>query len=187
MELYTQDGNRKYLTPSEREAFREACFSTAREQRTFALMLFHTGCRISEALNLKHSSIDISAGHVIFETLKRRKKGVIRPVPLPEEFIRSIDDIYDLRSTKKPNTLIWTFSRTTGWRVIQEIMLNAGLSGVHACPKGLRHGFAIACIEKNIPINMISKWMGHADMETTAIYANASGNEERGLISRLWN
>lgn len=186
MELYTEDGYRKYLTSEERASFKQVCNNSSREHRTFALMLYHTGCRISEALNLKRSSIDVTAGHVVFETLKRRKRGVIRAVPIPEDFIRSIDDVYDVRSGKDLEKPLWGFSRTTGWRIIQELMTKADLKGVQACPKGLRHGFAIACVEKNIPINMISKWMGHADMETTAIYANASGKEERGLIARLW-
>ncbi|MGK0316729.1 MAG: integrase/recombinase XerD, partial [Saprospiraceae bacterium] len=56
MELYTKDGHRKYLTSEERALFKQACFNSNREHRSFALMLYHTGCRISEALNLKRSS-----------------------------------------------------------------------------------------------------------------------------------
>jgi len=33
---------------------------------------------------------------------------------------------------------------------------------------------------------MMQKWMGHASMETTAIYANALGREERKIASKLW-
>lgn len=54
------------------------------------------------------------------------------------------------------------------------------------CPKGLRHGFAIHCLEKKIPLNLVSKWMGHSSLEVTAIYANALGEEERVIASRLW-
>lgn len=186
MDLYTQNGKRKYLTGEERERFKQACLKAGREERVFALMLFHTGCRISEAINLKRSNIDMAAGHVIFETLKRRKRGVNRPVPVPDGFLRSLDDVYDLQSGKFMDKPLWSLSRTTAWRIINSIMTETGIKGAQANPKGLRHGFAIACIEKNIPINMIAKWMGHASMETTAIYATASGKEERGLISRLW-
>ena len=94
--------------------------------------------------------------------------------------------MYDIKSGKNEPKPLWGFSRTTGWRTIQEVMKNTQLHGAQACPKGLRHGFAVACIDKNISINMIVKWMGHADMKTTAIYANISGKEERSLIARLW-
>jgi integrase len=49
-------------------------------------------------------------------------------------------------------------------------MDKAGIIGAQACPKGLRHGFALRCIENNIPITMIRTWMGHASLETTAVY-----------------
>jgi integrase len=33
---------------------------------------------------------------------------------------------------------------------------------------------------------MLQKWLGHARLETTAIYATAVGAEERKLAARLW-
>jgi integrase len=45
----------------------------------------------------------------------------------------------------------------------------------HKCPKGLRHGFGVAAISKGIPMNLLSKWMGHASLKVAAIYANALG------------
>ena len=37
-----------------------------------------------------------------------------------------------------------------------------------------------------VPLNMLSKWMGHATLEVTAIYANALGAEEQGIAARMW-
>jgi integrase len=34
---------------------------------------------------------------------------------------------------------------------------------------------------------MMQKWLGHARIETTAIYANAVGPEERAIASRMWD
>jgi integrase len=65
-------------------------------------------------------------------------------------------------------------------------MRQAGISGPHACPKGLRHGFGIACVQKNIPLPTIAKWMGHSTINTTAIYLNAVGDEERQFAKRIW-
>jgi len=83
--------------------------------------------------------------------------------------------------------LIWNWSRQNGYLAIKEIMHFAKLQGIQATPKGLRHGFAIACLDKGIPLNMVQKWMGHAHITTTAIYANALGKEERKLAARLWD
>jgi integrase len=59
--------------------------------------------------------------------------------------------------------------------------------GPHKCPKGLRHGYGVHAISKNIPLNMLSKWMGHASLEVTAIYANALGEEQRNIAARMWS
>ena len=58
--------------------------------------------------------------------------------------------------------------------------------GPHKCPKGLRHGYGVHAINKNIPLNLLSKWMGHASLEVTAIYANALGEEQRNIAARMW-
>ena len=65
-------------------------------------------------------------------------------------------------------------------------MQAAGLDGVQACPKGLRHGFGVAAVSAGIPLNMVQKWLGHAQLSTTAIYADAVGAEEQSIAARMW-
>ena len=74
----------------------------------------------------------------------------------------------------------------TGWRRVREVMARAEITGPHATPKGLRHGFGVAAVSAGIPLNLIQKWLGHAQLSTTAIYADAMGAEERDIASRLW-
>jgi site-specific recombinase XerD len=81
---------------------------------------------------------------------------------------------------------VWNLSRPTAYRLVKRHMRHAGISGAMASPKGLRHGFAVACIAKKIPLPTVQKWMGHARLETTAIYLSVSGDEERELARRLW-
>ncbi|GJL50810.1 MAG: hypothetical protein NPIRA01_20370 [Nitrospirales bacterium] len=57
----------------------------------------------------------------------------------------------------------------------------------HATPKGLRHGFAIHELAHEVPLNLVSKWLGHADTKTTTIYHNAVGIEQRDFASRMWS
>jgi integrase/recombinase XerD len=33
---------------------------------------------------------------------------------------------------------------------------------------------------------MVSKWLGHSQMETTAIYANTVGEEQQTIAARTW-
>ncbi len=149
----------------------------------------HSGCRISEALKLTGNSFDFETKRVTFQTLKKSKAGVFRSVPISPEFLHAINLVYRLRTAKEKalNKKLWSFSRMTGYRRITEVMTRAEIIGPQATPKGLRHGFGMKCAELKIPLNMIQKWMGHSQMETTAIYLNAMGDEERDMASGLWS
>jgi integrase len=67
---------------------------------------------------------------------------------------------------------------------VKAMMEAAGLpDGPHRSPKGLRRARDLS----GVPLNMLGKWMGHATLEVTAIYANALGAEERGIAARMWS
>ena len=188
--LFDDSGNRKYLTPEERQRFYDATGAVTKDWRMFGLMLYFTGCRISEALNLKVKDIDFSSGSVTLNSLKQRRDDIYRQVPLSDDYLRDLDNSFDLRilqkRSKPRNGYIWGWGRKHGYTIIKDVMERAEITGIQAAPKGLRHGFAIACLDKGLPLNMVQKWMGHASIETTAIYANATGKEERSLIAKLW-
>lgn len=182
--MFDRQGSRKYLNETERRAFlRAAEREPDISRRAFCLALFYTGCRISEALNLTVERIDGAQKCVVFETLKRRRRGEFRAVPVPEGLMTLLAKI---QPDGDPSQHVWKFSRPTAYRAIKECMKQAGVTGGMASPKGLRHGFAVACIAKNIPLTMLQKWLGHARLETTAIYLGVTGDEERDLARRLW-
>ncbi|MGI9450334.1 MAG: hypothetical protein ACR2QH_06825 [Geminicoccaceae bacterium] len=59
--------------------------------------------------------------------------------------------------------------------------------GPHRTLKGLCLAYGINAIGKRVPLNILQKWLGHAQLTTTAIYANAGGKEETELASRIWD
>lgn len=188
--LFDKDGQRKYLTLEEREQFFNAVQKALpREQRPFALMLYWSGCRISEALAVHVEHIDYSRGGVVFKTLKRRK-DIHRFVPLPPAYLEKLDDVYDLKARAKTKNgrkeLIWSFKRTAGWNYIKKVMEKAEIAGVQATPKGLRHSFVIAHQQNRTPGNMIQQWLGWASRDMLGVYGNALGQEEMDLASVLW-
>ena len=73
-----------------------------------------------------------------------------------------------------------------GWRAVHAVVRAARLDRPHASPKGLRHGFGVAAVSAGIPLNLVQKWLGHAQLTTTAIYAEATGAEEKDLARRMW-
>ena len=183
--LYTASGERKYLNSAERLVFEKALLEFPSDVQIFGLVLLYTGFRISEALSLKLSSIDESDKVIRVESLKKRRKGVYRAVPIPEKLFKLLSEVDFTAETK--NRKLWSWSRATASLRIRDVMKQAGLTGARACARGLRHSFGIACIEANIPAHMLQKWLGHSRLETTAIYSTAVGVEERNLASRLWS
>lgn len=179
--MHDAQGQRKYLNASERLAFyQEANRVTNLRHRGLCLTLFFTGCRLSEALSLNATNIDSGEKTIVFRTLKKRGLTAHRAIPIPVHFLKFLESIAPAPAP------LFGLSRTRGWEVVKRTMKDAGLDGIKASPKGLRHGYAIACIENNIPLTMVQKFLGHARLETTQIYLNTIGKEERRFASRLW-
>jgi site-specific recombinase XerD len=58
--------------------------------------------------------------------------------------------------------------------------------GPHQTAKGLRHAYGIHAISKGIPVTSVQKWLGHAQLSTTAIYVDFVGAEASDLATRMW-
>jgi len=129
MRLYDLQGQRKYVTPAERKAFLQAAEGATEEVRTFCGTLVYSGCRISEALALTAARVDIGDGVLVIESLKKRRYGIYRAVPVP-----------------------LPCSMTSGPGV--------GLG---------------------VPLNLVQKWLGHAQLTTIGIYVEAVGSGERDI------
>ncbi len=190
--LFTLTGERKYLTEAEREAFIAAAIAHERgEVRTFGLVLAYTGCRISEALELIPRRIDLMAQAITFRTLKQRRQNVYRAVPVPERLLDDLELVHKIRKALRGkkgqgDKPLWSWGRTQAYKHIKALMDEAGIAGPHASPKGLRHGFGVKAASKTRQPRAVQKWLGHRDLNTTAIYMDVQGEEERELAARLW-
>lgn len=191
MRLYDPLRRRLYINDDERTRFLWVAERHPIFERTFALTLLYTGCRISEALALTGSSLQVEPDKLSIYTAKKRRKQVrIREVPIPPDLAFLLKTQIDMRvlatGESREEVRLWDMSRTSGWRLIKRMMKAAEISGRQASPKGLRHGFGVRCVTKGVPLNLVQKWLGHQSMEVTAIYADAGGPEERALCARTW-
>jgi integrase/recombinase XerD len=190
MSLYDSRGSRKYLTGQERGAFAEACLRASPPIMTFGLTLLYTGARISEALRLPAERMDRVECAIILETLKRRRRGIYRAVPVPPQLISRLAEFIEVERLKTesalPQSRIWTWGRTTAWKCVKSLLETAQVPKPLRTPRALRHAFGVSAIQNGVALNVVQRWMGHARIETTAIYADALGNEERALAERTW-
>lgn len=187
--LYTPDGSRKYLGSQERLRFIAATSALNPNDELLALTLAWTGARASELLSVTASSFDIRRCVVAVQTLKRRKHCV-REIPVPPWLMARLDSHFRLTERQSHGRFaherIWSRHRATLWRIVKRVMVLSQVIGRAACPRGLRHTFAIDTLRAGVPLNMTQKWMGHACISTTAIYADACGPEEIALATRYW-
>lgn len=187
--LYTPAGKRKYLTRGERDRFIAAAKAHPRGMvSTLCLTLAFTGCRISEALAIRAHAIEAGAGFIAIRSLKKRNGAIIvREVPVPPDLLKTLERVHDIARSETGERL-WTLSRSRAWQLVKLVMVDAGIApGIHATPKGLRHGFGLHAIQSAVPLNLVQRWLGHARMETTAIYLQAIGSEEREIAARMWH
>jgi integrase len=190
LSLFGPYGNRKYLNAAERQRFTEAARCAPPKIRLFCLTLRWCGARVSEVLALTPASIDIETGVASIQTLKRRRRGIVRQVPLPLDILRELDAEFGLTRAQHDVGLahrrIWRFSRTTAWRHVKAVMRAAGIIGTPAMPKGLRHAFGVHAIQAKVPLHLVQRWLGHASLRTTSIYVDVIGEDERALAARMW-
>lgn len=180
---------RKYLTRSELQRVLATAAQLPEDKRLFVEVLAWSGARISEALALPASRFDLELNSVTLLTLKRRK-AVMRDVPLPPPLIAELDAVFHLRqrqrSPVRAHERLWPFHRVTGWRIIKSVMKDAGIMGNQARPHGLRHGFGVGALQAGVPVTLLKRWMGHAKLSTTEIYLDVIGPEEIGFARRFW-
>jgi integrase len=129
----------------------------------------------------------MKAGVLIFESLKKRRLGIYRPVPVPPAFLDTLNTVHDLCAAQKrkdrgKGICLWNMARNTAWRNVCDVMEAAKIVGPHATPKGLRHGFGIKAVISGVPLNTLQKWLGHAQLSTTSIYPDA-----HQVAERMWD
>ncbi|WP_171181950.1 site-specific integrase [Ruegeria sp. HKCCD8929] len=186
LRLYDADSRRLYLNQEERRQFHDAASHQPKDIKAFALTLLFTGCRVSEACSLRSDALQPGARSLSIVSLKKRRRHAVRELPIPHELADAL-----LAIAPTQDGYFWPVAdgplpRITGYRWIKAIMAEANIGGAQACPKGLRHGYGVNATMAGIQIHMLQRWMGHASIETTAIYATVIGPDEHRLAARMW-
>jgi len=179
-QVYDGTGRRKYLNADERRRCLRSADAQEPVVRALCYLLLFSGCRVSEALSLTHHQIDVPEQVIWLRTLKRRQL-VFRRIPLPPKVIDMLAALPPAKDGR-----IWTVHRTTAWRWITDIAAAAKIEGPMACCRGMRHSYAMHAAARQVPPYALRRFMGHASLQTTLIYVDAVGLEEREFAQRMW-
>jgi integrase len=184
----------RILTVAETQAILDAC-GRLRDRFFFAL-LHETGCRAGEALGLRHE--DIAAAEREISIVARenangaRAKSGGRAVPVGAELIRLYGDYlhceYGDVDSDYVFVNIWAGPRGQAWSYPAAYDLVIRLrarTGLDFDPHWFRHSAATRWLRDGVPVEVVSKLLGHSSVTTTlAIYGHLTAADARAALEK---
>lgn len=162
----------------------ESAGSLQLRDRALVEMLYSTGARITELLELDVDDVDVK--HQLI--LVRGKGGKERIVPLGIPALKALEQ-YRVRGreelNKKGSPALFLnrrgarMGRQSGFKVVSEAAERAGLG--HVSPHSLRHSFATHLLEGGADVRVVQELLGHASVATTQIYTKVSPEHLREM------
>lgn len=122
-------------------------------------MLYQTGLRVSELIELKKK--DIKENRLL---VRSGKGGKDRYIPLKPILKRSLSWFVDELLGKD---LIFNMTRQNVYRIVKK---HGAVIEENVYPHKLRHTFAIMCLKGGMHIRELQILLGHSDVSTTMIY-----------------
>ena len=164
-----------------------AIIRAADDPRARLLMLeqWRAGLRVSEALDLEVSDLSLESNN---PTLRVRsgKGRRTRVVPVHPELAAAFRMALSYGNVREGRLI--DVHRVTAWRWVQTAVrraeeLRALLPGRRVGTHTLRHSCARHLLMHGIPINYLSRWLGHTSIQTTLVYLELVPDPTRSLAS----
>ncbi len=145
-------------------------------------LMYATGMRVSEIVDLKDSQVDLQVGFVRVVG----KGGKERIVPLGHRAQSALRNYLSLRNQVRAKSLLgagkdFVFTSSHGGRMSRSTFLihlkkNLKSAGIrsNASPHVLRHSFASHLLEGGADLRVVQELLGHSDISTTQIYTHLS-------------
>jgi integrase/recombinase XerD len=177
------------LSAGEAERLIEAAKGTTpRSLRDRALveMLYGAGLRVSEAVGLERSSVDLERRLV--RCMGKGSKE--RVVPIGREAVDALRRYIArgrpfLDRRHRPELFLnaqgGALTRAGAFLILRRLADTAGLEPGRVHPHLLRHSFATHLLEGGADLRSVQEMLGHADLSTTELYTHVSDRRRREL------
>ncbi|MFH1802993.1 MAG: site-specific tyrosine recombinase/integron integrase [archaeon] len=145
------------------------------KSRLIVSLLYSTGLRVSELVNLKVSDLNLEdkTGWV-----RRGKGSKDRLFVMSDGLSKELAEYFDGRG--KQNEYVFSKIKPLTTRNIQKIIKGAReRAGIKkkTTPHTLRHSFATHLLEQGIDIRVIQAMLGHSSLSTTQVYTHISSEQ----------
>ncbi|MEM4703208.1 MAG: tyrosine-type recombinase/integrase [Candidatus Pacearchaeota archaeon] len=156
-------------------------FAETKKSRLIIQLLYATGMRVSELVNLKCSDINLQEK---IGWVRRGKGKKDRAFFLPEKLIPELENYL-----KEPGRqYILSKDKPLTTRNIQKIIKKAAQKAQinkKVTPHTLRHSYATHLLESGTDIRLIQTLLGHENLTTTQIYTHVSTEELKKIKNPL--
>jgi integrase/recombinase XerD len=147
--------------------------------RTMLEVLYATGLRVSELVNLRHGQVNTTQG--VIRILGKGNRE--RLIPLGEEAMRWLKDFAqgsrsEILLERQTDYLFPTrrgdrMTRQAFWHIIKRYARKAGIAK-ELSPHTLRHAFATHLLNHGADLRVVQMLLGHSDLSTTQIYTHVA-------------
>jgi integrase/recombinase XerD len=154
--------------------------------RAILELLYATGLRVTELIELKMTNINLDAGFV--RTIGKGSKERIIPMGS-----KAMDSLKEYLATSRPafvnkgefphlflNSRGRPMTRQGLWKIIRNYAVRAGIIK-SVTPHTLRHSFATHLLEGGADLRSVQIMLGHADITTTQIYTHVARERLREI------
>ena len=168
---------KKVLTKEELSAFFNACKNY--KYKTIFMMIYGSGLRVSEAVNLRIQDIDSKKMRIVVET---GKGGKDRYTVLPRTSLEMLRKYYKMYKPNHPEGYIF-LNREGGKLTVERTRIffrryrRAAKLDEKFVVHSLRHSFATDLIERGASIIDVKELMGHSNIRSTMEYIHVANLE----------
>ena len=156
--------------------------------RAMLELLYATGIRVSELINLNVDDLNLDGGF-----LRCSSKGKERFIPLYPTAVRALTDYVEevrpqlLEHSDEPALFVnmsgERMSRQGFWKLIKHYQEKAGIQK-DITPHTLRHSFAAHLLENGADLHSIQEMLGHADISSTQIYTQLVNQKLKSVYNK---
>lgn len=141
--------------------------------RAMLELLYATGIKVSELINLKLSDVNLSGNYI---TCGDKQERIIPFGSAAKKALKSYLDIRSLVFNKKGKDYLFLnsqgeqLSRQGFWKILKDYAKRAGIEDIN--PNTIRHCFAAHMIDNGADVGVVQKFLGYADLYITSNHAN---------------
>ena len=165
-----------------------SCINTKKDieirDKAMVELLYATGVRVSELINIKFSNIDMNRN--VVRVLGKGSKE--RLIPFGDKAHDSITKYLQIRGKSQAKELFLSnrgkiLSRVSFWNRVKVYLIRCNLKS-NISPHTLRHAFATHLLNRGADLRSVQMLLGHSDLSTTQIYTHIAKQRLSDILKK---